>query len=243
MYNFIYWTLAMIDAFVLMIINLIVFAITLPFDRQRKIIHLMSCYWGLHYIWYNPLWKMRYRCEAQIDPKKPYVIASNHQSMLDISLIYKIPLVFKWISKREVFRIPFIGWMLKLHGDILINRGDTKSTKKMLREAEKWVQRGCSIAVFPEGTRSHDGQIQEFKEGAFLIAKMNRLPILPVAIHGTRDLLPAGSARFRGRAKCIIHVLPAISAETVAATKTRDLSEMVRKMIVEKVKELSMENK
>jgi 1-acyl-sn-glycerol-3-phosphate acyltransferase len=222
-----------------MIINLVVFFITLPFDPQRRIIHRMSWYWGLHYIWFNPLWKMHYRCEAQIDPKKSYVIAANHQSMLDISLIYNLPLVFKWVSKREVFKMPFVGWMLKLHGDILIDRGKAGSTKQMLHEAEKWVNRTCSIAVFPEGTRSHDGQLQDFKEGAFLIAKMNRLPILPVAIYGTKDMLPAGSAKFRGRAQCFVHVLPEISAETVAATKTRDLSNMVRSMIHEKIAEIN----
>jgi 1-acyl-sn-glycerol-3-phosphate acyltransferase len=221
-----------------MVINLVVFALVYPFDRRRKIIHELSYYWGLHYIWYNPLWKIGYRCEANIDPKKSYIIISNHQSMFDICVIYKIPLVFKWVSKKEVFKMPFVGWLLKLHGDILINRGDAQSTKKMLRQAESWVRKKCSISIFPEGTRSHDGEIHDFKEGAFLIAKMNRLPILPVIIDGTRKMLPPGSALFGGKAKCTVHVLPEISVETVASMKTRELSEYVRSVMLKKMSEI-----
>jgi 1-acyl-sn-glycerol-3-phosphate acyltransferase len=230
-FNFFWWIFCIADAVVLMVINLAVFALTVPFDPKRKVIHALSYYWGLHYLWFNPLWKLEYRCLAQIDPGRSYVIAGNHQSMLDICVMYKVPLVFKWISKREVFNIPFVGWLLKLHGDILISRGDTQSTKKMLREAAEWIGKGCSICIFPEGTRSPDGEIGEFKEGAFLIAKMNRLPVLPVRIEGTRRILPPGSGLFGGRARCRITVLPEISAETVASVKVRELSDMVRSRI------------
>lgn len=237
-YNFILLLLMLIDALILMPINLLVFVIVYPFDPKRTIIHKMSHYWGLHYIWFNPLWKIEHKCYADIDTKKSYIIVSNHQSMFDICVMYKVPLVFKWVSKQDVFKIPFVGWLLKLHGDILIKRGDTQSTKVMFKHAEKWIKRGCSIAIFPEGTRSKSGKIQSFKEGAFLLAKMNKLPIIPVVVEGTRDMFPTGKLSFGGRATAHIHVLPVISAETVVATKTKDLSNMVHQMILDEHKKI-----
>ncbi|MDR2383662.1 MAG: 1-acyl-sn-glycerol-3-phosphate acyltransferase [Prevotellaceae bacterium] len=240
-YNIVAWTVFIIDAIVLMIINLIVFAITYPFDTRRKVIHAFSYYWGLHYLWFNPLWKIEYKCRANIDAKKSYVIVSNHQSMFDICLIYKIPLVFKWVSKKEVFKIPFVGWLLKLHGDIMIKRGTTQSAKEMLKKSAEWINKGCSISIFPEGTRSTDGTVRDFKEGAFMIAKLNKLPVLPVVVEGTRKVLPTGSALFGGCATARIHVLPEISAETVASLKTRDLSDLLNKIILEEHKRMAPE--
>jgi 1-acyl-sn-glycerol-3-phosphate acyltransferase len=237
-YNIVLWLVFTIDAVVLMIINLIVFAITYPFDTKRKVIHAFSYYWGLHYLWVNPLWKIKYVCQANIDPKKSYVIVSNHQSMFDICLIYKIPLVFKWVSKREVFRMPFVGWLLKLHGDIMIRRGTAQSAKEMLKEAGEWISKGCSISIFPEGTRSADGRIHKFKEGAFMIARMNKLPVLPVVVEGTRNIFPTGKILFGGCATATLHVLPEISAETVASLKMHDLSDMLYQTMLEEHKRM-----
>jgi 1-acyl-sn-glycerol-3-phosphate acyltransferase len=240
-YNIAIWSTFVVDAVILMIINLIVFALTYPFDSKRKVIHAFSYYWGLHYLWVNPFWKMEYECRANINPKKSYIIVGNHQSMFDICVMYKIPLVFKWVSKKEVFKIPFVGWLLKLHGDILIRRGTTQSTKEMLKKAEEWINKGCSISIFPEGTRSDDGKIHDFKEGAFMIAKLNKLPVLPVVVEGTRKVLPPGSAVLGGCATVRIHVLPEVPAETVASLKMRDLSAMLNKMMLDEHKRMAPE--
>jgi len=237
-YNAILWLYALVSSTILMVITLIVFVLVYPFDPQRKVMHKMSLFWGLHYLWINPLWKIEYKCAANIDKKKSYVIISNHQSMIDICLVYKIPLIFKWVSKKEVFKMPFIGWLLKLHGDILIDRGDRQSTKKMFKEAESWVQKGCSISIFPEGTRSTDGKIAEFKEGAFMIAKLNKLPILPVVIEGSRDILPVKGAIVGFKATAKLHVLPEISAETVSSMKTKELSDMIHQILLDEHKKM-----
>ncbi|MDR0384735.1 MAG: 1-acyl-sn-glycerol-3-phosphate acyltransferase [Prevotellaceae bacterium] len=241
LYNAVFWSVFSVEAIILMIINLLVFAVTYPFDSRRKVIHVLSWYWGLHYIWFNPLWKTEYVCRADIDRRKPCVIVSNHQSMFDICVMYRIPLVFKWVSKKEVFRIPFVGWLLKLHGDILIQRGTTQSAKEMLKQAGKWIDRGCSISIFPEGTRSADGRIHRFKEGAFMIAKLNRLPVLPVVIEGTRKILPPQSSLMGGCATVRIHVLPEVSSETVASLKMRDLSDMLYSMMLDEHRRMAPE--
>jgi 1-acyl-sn-glycerol-3-phosphate acyltransferase len=137
-----------------------------------------------------------------------------------------------------VFRIPFVGWLLKLHGDIMIKRGTTQSTKEMLKKAEQWINKGCSIAIFPEGTRSIDGKIHRFKEGAFMVAKLNKLPVLPVVVEGTRKILPTGSVVVGGCATVRVHVLPEISAETVASLKTRDLSDMLNRIMLDEHKRM-----
>jgi 1-acyl-sn-glycerol-3-phosphate acyltransferase len=240
-YNGVMWLTFIIDSVILMIINLIVFAVTYPFDPRRKIIHAFSYYWGLHYLWFNPLWKIEYVCRANIDTKKSYVIVSNHQSMFDICVMYKIPLVFKWVSKKEVFKIPFVGWLLKLHGDIMIKRGTTQSAKEMLVKAAEWINKGCSISIFPEGTRSTDGKIHSFKEGAFMIAKLNKLPVIPVVIEGTRKMLPPKSGILGGCATVKMHVLPEISAETVGSLKIRDLSDMLNAMMRDEHKRMVAE--
>jgi 1-acyl-sn-glycerol-3-phosphate acyltransferase len=178
---------------------------------------------------------------ANIDTKKSYVIVCNHQSMFDICVMYKIPLIFKWVSKKEVYKIPFVGWLLKLHGDIMIKRGTTQSTKEMLKKSAEWISKGCSISVFPEGTRSIDGRIHDFKEGAFMIAKLNKLPVLPVVVEGTRKILPTGSVLLGGCATAHIRVLPEISAETVVSLKTRNLSDMLNRIMLEEHKRMAPE--
>jgi 1-acyl-sn-glycerol-3-phosphate acyltransferase len=108
----------------------------------------------------------------------------------------------------------------------------------MLKKAEEWINKGCSISIFPEGTRSVDGKIHHFKEGAFMIAKLNKLAILPVVIEGARKILPAKSSLLGSCATARIHVLPEISAETVASLKTRELSDMLNRIMIEEHKRM-----
>ncbi|MFI3314966.1 MAG: lysophospholipid acyltransferase family protein, partial [Rikenellaceae bacterium] len=113
-------------------------------------------------------------------------IAPNHQSMMDIPLIGTvIPQIFRYVAKREVYRIPIIGWVVWLRDDIAIERGGMMSAKKMLKDAKRYISMGVSITIFPEGTRTKSGRVNEFKEGAFIIAKSTSTPILPVVIDGT----------------------------------------------------------
>lgn len=238
-YSLLAWILMVIDACLLISIGFLIFVFTYPFDRKRKVVHLFSVYWGLHYYWLNPFWKIRYTCDISIDKSQPYIIVSNHQSMFDICSLYKVPLVFKWVSKVEALRIPFVGGMLKMHGDILIHRGDQQSTKRMLKDAAEWIQKGCSISIFPEGTRSMDGRIQDFKEGAFLVARLNKLPILPVVTDGNYELLHSGSGLLGGCVTVKMHVLPVIPAETVGSMKVKELSDLLHALMLEEHRKMA----
>ena len=238
-YNAAVWICFVTDAVILIIIAFLIFAAAYPFDPKRKAIHAFSGFWGLHYFRLNPLWKAKYECDAVTDKNQPYIIVSNHQSMFDICIMYKIRLVFKWVSKAEVFNMPFVGWLLKMHGDILINRGDRSGTKNMLNKARSWIEKNCSICLFPEGTRSSTGRVNPFKEGAFMIAKLNKLPVLPVVIEGTCDMLPPRGATFGGKATARIRVLPVIPAETVSNMTTKDLSNLLYNIISEEHKRMA----
>ena len=152
----------------------------------------------------------------------------NHQAGLDIPTLYFVPLNFRWVSKREVFKVPFFGQFLLLHGDICINRGHaTAAMEKVIRDGKLWLSRGASVAIFPEGTRSKDGQIHRFKAGAFTLAKEAGVPILPVVLDGTQRVI-GRNRLFNWRNRITVKVLPPVPAAEVAATETHVLMDGVR---------------
>lgn len=189
--------------------------------------------------WYGvPTWRRKVEGLENIDKKKSYVIVINHNSMVDILALYFLPLNFRWVSKREVFRIPYVGQLLTIHGDIAIDRSKgADSMRKVTEDGKMWIGRGASIAMFPEGTRSKSGEIGRFKQGAFALAKEAGVEILPVVMHGTRTVLNKFYlVNWRNVLK--VSVLPPISAEEVAATPMPELMEKTRTMMCEKYNQL-----
>lgn len=189
--------------------------------------------------WYGvPTWRRKIEGLENIDKKKSYVIVINHNSMVDILALYFLPLNFRWVSKREVFRIPYVGQFLTIHGDIAIDRSKgADSMRKVTEDGKMWIGRGASIAMFPEGTRSKSGEMGRFKQGAFALAKEAGVEILPVVMHGTRTVLNKFYlVNWRNVLK--VSVLPPISAEEVAATPMPELMEKTRTMMCEKYNQL-----
>jgi 1-acyl-sn-glycerol-3-phosphate acyltransferase len=159
--------------------------------------------------------------------------------MADIISRSFLPLNYRWVSKEEVFRIPYIGQLLIAHGDIPIQRGRaTESMKKVINDGKMWISRGASIAIFPEGTRSKDGEIHRFKGGAFALAKEAGVEILPVVLDGTTSIFKRKSFWFNWRNILTVKVLPPISAEKVASTDATDLANEVHDMMVDALAEI-----
>ena len=124
----------------------------------------------------------------------PYVLASNHQSFFDIfALLAALPLSFRFIAKDSLFRAPFLGWHLKRAGHISLDRSNPRSAYRSLEEAARRIASGTSVLIFPEGSRSSDGKILEFKRGSMRLAEAAGVPVVPVAIFGTAGVLPRGS--------------------------------------------------
>lgn len=173
-----------------MILSAVALVVCYPFDRGRRVVHELSRILVRIFFAIPPFWRQRVEGLERIDRRQRYVIAVNHNTVIDIPTLYYLPLNFRWVSKREVYKVPFFGQYLFLHGDICINRGRaTAAMEQLLREGREWISRGASVAIFPEGTRSKDGEIHRFKAGAFLLAREAGVGILPVVLDGTKSLI------------------------------------------------------
>ena len=145
--------------------------------------------------------------KEEIDRRQSYVIVANHQSQFDIFVIYGwMPVDFRWVMKIQLRKVPFLGYSCYRIGHVFIDRSHPDKAKASINEARERIKGGTSIMFFPEGTRSDDGQLIEFKKGAFKFAMDMGLTVLPVTIVGTRNILPARSMKlFPGYARLVIH--------------------------------------
>ena len=211
-----------------MLLSAVALVVCWPFDRARRVVHFLSRVLVRIFFAVPPFWRQRVEGLGRIDRRRPYVIVVNHNTVIDIPALYYLPLNFRWVSKREVFRIPFFGQFLLVHGDICIDRGRAaEALEQLLRDGGLWLSRGASVAIFPEGTRSHDGEIHRFKAGAFTLAREAGVEILPVVLDGTTTMI-GRNGMFNWRNKLTVSILPPVSAERVAAADPKELMEQVR---------------
>lgn len=212
-------------------VALVIWLLTVLFDNRLVLLHLFSSFWALVYLRAMPAWSARVEGRSTIRMRDRYVIVSNHQSVLDILMAFNLFFPFKWVSKAEVFKIPFIGWNMYLNRYIKLKRGDKKGIAKMFVDCEKALAEGNSLFVFPEGTRSETGRLKPFKSGAFTLAKKMKIPILPVVISGTKDVLPKHSMIFHGSQKMSIRVLEPVPYERFAHLSAKETGDMIRNII------------
>ena len=201
------------------------------FDRRLVWLHMFTSFWACLYLWAMPAWSVTAAGREKIRRDATYIVVSNHQSQLDILVAFRLFFPFKWVSKTEVFRLPFIGWNMVLNRYIRLKRGDKESIRQMMAACEKALARGCSVFFFPEGTRSKTGELKPFKPGAFILAHKMKLPILAVAIDGTRNALPKHSVNFHGRHAFRVEVLEEIPYAAFARLSVEETAEMVRQKI------------
>ena len=233
MLSALYYLFAVLLCTVFMLLSAVALVLCYPFDRGRRVVHELSRILVRIFFFVPPCRRQRIVGLEHVDRRQRYVIVLNHNTVVDIPALYYLPLNFRWVSKREVFRVPFFGQFLVLHGDICIDRGRAaEAMEQLLRKGRQWLSRGASIAIFPEGTRSKDGEIHRFKAGAFALAKEAGVPILPVVLHGTPTLLRR-NLLFNWRNRITLQVLPPVSAERVAATEQHVLMEEVHAAMCE----------
>ncbi len=211
-----------------MLLSAVALVVCWPFDKGRRVVHELSRVLVRIFFFVPPRWRQRVIGLEHVDRSKQYVIVLNHNTVIDIPALYCVPLNFRWVSKREVFKVPFFGQFLVLHGDICIDRGRAaEAMEQLLRQGRMWIRRGASIAIFPEGTRSKDGEIHRFKAGAFTLAKEAGVEILPVVLHGTKTLVRK-NLLFNWGNRITLRVLPPVPAERVASAEVHELMEEVR---------------
>jgi 1-acyl-sn-glycerol-3-phosphate acyltransferase len=210
-------------------IQAVIFAVTAPFDPSRLAAGRYLRWVGRRIADCYPPWKLR------VEGRWPeaggaYVVVSNHQSILDILLMSRMPREMKWIAKEELFRVPWIGWMLRMSGDIAIRRGEKESGLEALGRARDHLARGVPVMVFPEGTRSRDGRLLAFKSGAFRLAIEAGVPILPVAVNGTGAGMPKGGPWVRP-CEAFARILEPIPTAGLKPEDAVRLKETVRRRI------------
>jgi len=205
-----FWAFIVVSSIVLFPVGLLVWMVTASFDRRLRIQHLFTCFWASLYSWTNPLWRVRVEGRERIRPGTTYVMVANHQSFLDILVLFRLFRHFKWVSKAEMFRIPCIGWNMTLNRYVKLRRGSPESIASMMRACEAHLAEGSSLMIFPEGTRSEDGRLRSFKHGAFTLAQRAGVALLPIVIEGTADALPKHGFVLRGHHAISIRVLDEI---------------------------------
>ncbi len=161
-----------------------------------------------------------------------YVVVANHESTADPFLLSWLPWDMRWIAKQELFHLPLVGPLMRFGGDIPLRRGERDSVEKMMDECRRTLGAGMPIMMFPEGTRSPDGRLLPFKNGAFQLAIDAQVPVLPVALAGTRNCRPKGSKWF-GRARGHARVLEPIPTRGFGPADVDRLRDAVRARIAD----------
>jgi len=161
-----------------------------PFDRTGELQHGCARWW-CRMVALTIGARIHVHGTDRIRRNASYVYMFNHSSLIDTPALFAcLPYQFKIMAKRGLFYVPFMGWHLWTSGNFPVDRGDARKTARSIRAVIDGVRGGKSLAVFPEGTRTPDGRVQEFKPGTFKIAMRAGVPIVPVTIRGTFALLP-----------------------------------------------------
>ena len=230
-FSFLYWTYFLIVGCVMTPIFLVVGLLALPFDPKRFVAHRMTALWAWLLVGTNPFWRIEIEGKDLLKKGQAYVFAANHQSHFDVFTLLLLGHPVKWLAKKSLLFVPFVGQVMALNGYVWVTRSDPESRKRAFEQMRAWLKRGASLFFFPEGTRSADGEIKVFHAGAFRVAKEAGVPVAPVVIEGTRKILPKNSARLMWQGRIYVRVLePVLAApdEEVDAFRARVRALMLR---------------
>jgi 1-acyl-sn-glycerol-3-phosphate acyltransferase len=202
--------------------------ITFPFDRNGNIVHHYARWWAKIQLLVSGV-RVKVGGLEHLDKETPYIYMSNHQGSYDIfALLSCLPVQFRWIAKKELFAIPILGWAMGAANYISIDRSGRRRALESIERAARKIKGGVSVVIFPEGTRSRDGSIQPFKRGGFTLALKSGVPIIPITINGSRDVMPRDSMRVRPGE---------IRVSVDGAIQTTPFSLRERNVLMEKVRE------
>ncbi len=201
--------------------------LTLPFERQGRAIHSIGSFWSRILLALAGI-RVELKGMDNIPRGVPVVLLSNHQGAFDIPALQAfLPLQFRWVAKKSLFKIPIIGWSMSLARYIAIERENPQEAMKSMEEASERIRNGTSVLVFPEGTRSTTGELLPFKRGAFMLATKSGALIVPVAISGTSGIMKKGGFLIRPSKVTISVGKPIAPGES----GEKDLRNMTKKAI------------
>ncbi|MEX0770927.1 MAG: lysophospholipid acyltransferase family protein [Balneolaceae bacterium] len=185
----------------------------------------------------NPNWKISLQGNKSANDRTPFIIVSNHLSNGDIPVISNLPWEMKWVAKKELFNLPIVGWMMRMAGDIPVDRRSRGKNIRTIKRCLFYLQRNCSVIFFPEGTRSRDGKVKDFSRIPFELAIRNNFPILPLVIDGTRECLPKNTWIFEPDVHARLKVLEPVDPNKYESADTDALVRDVRDQIIRQLME------
>ena len=202
------------------------------FTRTGNPVHKVARIWARGILFVSRI-KVTVNGLANIDPTQSYVYMSNHQSNFDIPvLLAYLPVQFRWLAKAELFKIPIFGRAMRGAGYVKIDRFNQEAAFESLNEAARKMKNGVSIMIFPEGTRSRDGNIRSFKKGGFVMALDAAVPIVPVVLKGTWTIMDKSSLRIN-TGEVSLNIETPIATTDYTRENKDDLIKSVRAVISE----------
>jgi 1-acyl-sn-glycerol-3-phosphate acyltransferase len=223
-FSILYWLYLGVTSIVLFFGALVIWALTAPLDPRGALLHRFTCWWSQLYLRCLPGCRIRVEGREKIVPRTPYVLVANHQSIGDIMALSALGVLFKWVSKKENFRLPFIGWNMYLNRTIKVDRGNLRGVAQTMDACQRWLERGIPVMMFPEGHRSPTGEMLKFHSGPFKLAAACSCAVVPIVVDGTMRV-------YRGLRVCpfpgriTIRVLDPVTVADVGGSvlKLRDL--------------------
>lgn len=230
--NIVSWVAGLIIFIAGSLISIMAFPFDRWYRRRGDLIHIVSRYFGRSLLWAGRA-NVQVRGLENLPQDRPCLICANHQSLFDIALLDGyIPLQFRFVVKKELFSVPLLGLCLIMENQIKLDRKNRRKGIESIRKGSELIKTGRSIAVFPEGTRSPDGTVKPFRKGSLLIATDSRIPVVPVTIDGSYNIMSKGSFRLHpGTVKVIVH--PPIETEGLSREDQKVLGERVRQVVIE----------
>lgn len=230
-FYYIYQYLIALPIFVLLTIFTSVSTILFQHWRNSWWLHGIQAFWSRSFFFLLFL-PVRITGLENINSHTSYVFVANHQSMADVFLIYGwLPVIFKWLMKDELRKMPFVGSACKAAGHIFVKRGNTAAAIQSLKEAEKVLHDGVCTVIFPEGTRSNDGQVGRFKRGALQIALDLKLPIVPISLSGCYEVM--NKHEFHANHHAVhMHVGKPIDISSIAEEDVQQAIEKLRETVI-----------
>ena len=191
-----------IKLFLVILITLSASLLIIPlgfFDRQGSIAYQISRFWTWGILKIGGI-RLKVKGLEHLDPGRQYIFMANHQSNIDIPVLVQSLIEFqlRWVAKRELLFIPIFGWAMWASRHIVVDRSNRSKAMASLRKARERIEGGICVVLFPEGTRSADGQFLPFKRGGFVLAVKTQTPIVPITINGSGAILPRRDWRIKG---------------------------------------------
>jgi 1-acyl-sn-glycerol-3-phosphate acyltransferase len=236
------WFFGAVSLVLLFIPFFILKIVSWPFDRRGHCNMYYTSLWGILYLKILPIKRVEVIDKHKLKPCMKAVAISNHQSMVDIMVLFDVFPYYVWVSKKENFQAPILGWVMHLNGYIRLDRKNPKTFPKMYKKIAEKLAKNYTIMMFPEGTRSKNNEVGRFKEGAFKAAIDNKASIVPIVLDGTGTAIPKEGIVVNKGDRIIVKVLDEVPYDKFPTYNPAELKEYFRDLIAKELVALRSKN-